>query len=77
MKIGIDYVAYLDIKMHQRKSEIELEDATSIKRLLEVFAILESHRKFIIPIVNGNKEKHSYILKDGDSVFLHLPAGGG
>jgi hypothetical protein len=36
-----------------------------------------SHQKYVVPFVNGEKQRLPSKLHDNDQVFLSLPIGGG
>ena len=77
MNVTVQYVGYLNLAGVKNGASVEINVSTSVKILLDRFKIREEHRQYIIPVVNGKKEKLSYVLQDGDSLFLHLPVGGG
>ena len=56
----------------KRKKIIEFSGKTSIKTIL-----LENGLEFLIPIANGKRTSHDYILQDKDHIWISLPIGGG
>ncbi|MQY76652.1 MAG: hypothetical protein GH155_03395 [Spirochaeta sp.] len=77
MKIKIKYNAILNLPGVTSGSEIEIKDGATITELLALYRIKEAHQRYIIPFVNGQNQRLSYKLGNGDSLNLLLPAGGG
>ena len=77
MKINLSFVGYIQFEGIENNSTIEIEGSTSVGDLLDGFGVKKEHRRFIVPIVNGDKRDHSYVLKPDDSLFLYMPVGGG
>jgi molybdopterin converting factor small subunit len=77
MKILIEYMGFFKIKDVPSKSEIEVEDGTTIEELLDKLDVPQEHRKYLTPLVRRKREKLDYRLQDGDDLFLHYPVGGG
>jgi len=77
MKITVSYVGYLHLDGIENNSSIEIEKETTVRKLLEGCGMKQEHLRYVIPVVNDKKQGLSYILRDKDSLFLYLPAGGG
>jgi molybdopterin converting factor small subunit len=77
MKILIEYMGFFKIKDVPSKSEIEVDDGTTIEELLDKLDVPQEHRKYLTPLVRRKREKLDYRLQDGDDLFLHYPVGGG
>ncbi|PWI46726.1 hypothetical protein CEE45_15345 [Candidatus Heimdallarchaeota archaeon B3_Heim] len=61
----------------KRKKIIEFSGKTSIKTILLENGFLETELEFLIPIANGKRTSHDYILQDKDHIWISLPIGGG
>ncbi len=61
----------------KRKKTIEFSKKTSIKTILLKVGFLETELEFLIPIVNGTRTSHDYLLQDNDHIWISLPIGGG
>ena len=77
MKINLSFVGFIQFEGVANNSTIEIEESTSVEDLLDRFGVKKEHRRFIVPIVNGDKRGHSHVLKSDDSLFLYMPVGGG
>ncbi len=77
MKIVLEYVAMLKLDGPATGSTMPIQEGTTIAALLEQLGIPERHRSVISPFVNNRQVSRSYILRDGDCVFLSMPIGGG
>ncbi len=77
MKISITFVAILKIEGVKNGSHLEIEQDTSIDDLLTKYNISKEHQRYIIPFVNREQKKISYVLQENDALKLFLPVGGG
>ena len=77
MKITLSFVGYIQLEGVQNNSIVDIENPTSIDDLLETYGVKKEHKRFIVPVVNGSKRNHSYVLEPDDSLFLYVPLGGG
>lgn len=77
MNVVVEYTGVLDIKAVPNGGALDLPPGATVSALLEQLGIDPAHRKFITPLVNNAKAKHSAILSEGDRVYLLLPVGGG
>ena len=77
MKIKLSFVGYLEFKDVKSGDELELEAGTSVADLLTAHNVQKTHQRHIIPIVNGEEDRLSYVLQDRDELTLFLPVGGG
>jgi len=77
MKINLSFVGYIQLEGVQNNSTVDVENSISIDDLLDVYGVKKEHKRFIVPVVNGSKKDHSYLLETDDSLFLYVPLGGG
>ena len=77
MKVKIEILGLLHIKGIKNNSILEIKEGSNISDLYNELNILKDHQKFIIPFINGNEVKRSAGVKDGDTVKIFLPTGGG
>ena len=77
MKIKIGFVGYLDVTGIRNNSEISVAGGTSVAGVLGRCGISLQYQDYIEPYVNGAKQKLSYVLQEGDELYLFLPVGGG
>lgn len=77
MKIHLRYQAILKIQGIANNSEVELPDGTSIAALLASSRIKEEQQRYILCYVNGERKTPDTVLRDGDSLQLLIPVGGG
>jgi hypothetical protein len=77
MKIKVSYVGFLQLEGIKNNSIVEIDESTTVNDFLNRCNVLESHHRFIVPIVNGTQKDLSYVLEPDDDLFLHLPVGGG
>lgn len=77
MKITVSYVGYLYLDGIENNSSIEIEKETTVQDLLEGCGMKREQLRYVVPVVNDSKRDLSHTLRDNDSLFLFLPAGGG
>jgi len=77
MHIRLSYTGYLNVGDVANGDLFEVDEGTSVTALLNRFNIRPEHHRFIRPLVNGNEERLSYILKPNDDLMLVMPIGGG
>ncbi len=77
MQITVEYIGFLKIEDVKSGSIVEFPEGTCAADILDRFKLTGPYRKFIIPIVNGERSAQDRALKDGDRVFIYLPVGGG
>ena len=77
MKITVEYSAMLDIKHCKNGDEIDVEKSITVEKLLLQLGVKKHHIRFIIASVNMKTVKHSYELKENDTIFFLILAGGG
>lgn len=77
MKIKIKFSAILNLPGVTSGSEIEIKNDSTITELLAFFQIKKTQHHYIISFVNGQDQRLSYTLCNGDSLNLLLLGGGG
>jgi len=77
INVKLSFTGVIDIKNIKSDSVMELNECTNISSLLSILKIRKEHQKYIISIINEDKKRLDYILKDGDHISLYLPIGGG
>ena len=77
MQIRVTYSGVLKIESVENGSLVEVEEGTTISGFLTRCKILQQHHKLIVPIVNGESRRLTYVLNEGDQLNLLLPIGGG
>ena len=61
----------------KRKKIIEFSGETTIKTVLLENGFQETELEYLIPIVNGTRTSHDYLVKNKDHIWISLPIGGG
>ena len=61
----------------KRKKIIEFSGETTIKTVLLENGFQETELEYLIPIVNGTRTSHDYLVKNNDHIWISLPIGGG
>ena len=61
----------------KRKKIIELKEDTTIRKILLAEGFDESELEYLIPIVNGSRTTHDYLVANNDHIWITLPIGGG
>jgi len=77
INVKLSFTGVIDIKNIKSDSVMALNECTNISSLLSILKIRKEHQKYIISIINEDKKRLDYILKDGDHISLYLPIGGG
>lgn len=77
MKVKVELLGLLHIKGIKNNSYIEVKEGSTISDLYNELNILKDHQKFITPFINGIEVRKSTTIKDGDTVKIFLPTGGG
>jgi hypothetical protein len=77
INIRLSYTGVIDIKNVSNSSIIKIDTDSSIDEVLSMLGIRKGHKKYIISMVNDEKQKSTYILQDNDHLSLFLPIGGG
>ncbi len=77
MKVKIILVGLIHLKDIKNRSIIDIKSGSTISDLYDELKILKDHQRFIIPFINDTEAKRSTSLKDGDTIKLFLPTGGG
>lgn len=77
MRITIEYIGFLKIEGVKSGSVVEFPDGIKASDVLDSVNLIGSYRKFIIPIINGERSSQDRVLNDGDRLFIYLPVGGG
>ena len=77
MKITVSHVGYLHLQGIDNNSSIEIDEGTTVEKLLEDWGMTHEHMRYVVPVVNDIKRDLTHVLRENDSLFLYLPAGGG
>jgi len=77
MKITLEYLGFLKIESIQSGSVVDVPDGSTAASILDMCKLNGSYRKYIVPIINGERTSHDQVLKEGDRMFIYLPVGGG
>ena len=77
MKVNIEYSAMLDVKGHENGADFECQDGTTISDILTHLQIRKEHKRFVVATIDNVEKRHSYVLQDGDKLFLLVLASGG
>ncbi len=75
--ITVSYTGVLNIQKIPSGAEFSVPDGTTISELLSMLDIIESHKKYVIVLVQDQKVNLAYKLKNSDEVKLSLLIGGG
>lgn len=77
MRVTIEYVGFLKVEGLKSGSILELPKGSSASDVLDKLGLTGGYRKYIVPIVNGERSPQERVLVDGDHLFIYLPVGGG
>ena len=77
MTITLQYSPILNLKSVTQGERFELPAGTTASALLGRLGIHSNHQRYLIVYANGKKQTLGYTLRNGDSVQLFLPIGGG
>ncbi len=75
IKIDLNLFVTLSKYLPEDSDCFEVSDNTSVEKLISDLGIEQGSVKLIF--VNGKKQDHSYVLKNGDRLGLFPPVGGG
>lgn len=75
--VKVFYTGNIDVKNIEDGESFQIERGADIDALYQNLGIIKEHRRFIITMVNGNKEPLDYVLNDKDEVRMFLLVGGG
>lgn len=75
--IKVSFTGLIDVKNFNSESNLSLKSESTIDDALGQLGIRMQHKRFLITLINDNKERLTYILKNGDHLSLFLPMGGG
>ena len=77
INIKLSYTGVIDIKNASNDSMLQIDAGSTIGDVLSILGIRREHKKYIISMVNDEKQKSSYELQNNDHLNLFLPIGGG
>jgi sulfur carrier protein ThiS len=77
IKIKLSFTGVIDIKDFSNNSILQINEGSTVGDVLSIIGIRKEHKKYIIAIVNDEKKKAVYVLKNNDHLSLFLPVGGG
>ena len=77
MNILLEYTAVLDVQGVPSGSRLELPEGAGVADVLNLLRVRKEHQKYVVPFVNGEKKRLEDTLRDGDTLMLSLPIGGG
>ena len=77
MKVKIELLGLLHLKGVTNNSFLEVKEGSTISDLFNQLNILKDHQKFVTPFINWSEVRKSTTIKDGDTVKIFLPTGGG
>jgi sulfur carrier protein ThiS len=77
IKIKLSFTGVIDIKNFSNNSILQINEGSTVGDVLSIIGIRKEHKKYIIAIVNDEKEKAVYVLQNNDHLSLFLPVGGG
>ena len=77
IRVQVFYTGLIDIKNVSSGEYVSIEEGSTLSDLFSILGIRPEHKRYIIPMVNDQKEFLHYILKDDDQIKLFLPVGGG
>jgi sulfur carrier protein ThiS len=67
----------LKLKGLDDSGNVEVAAGTTVQALLSRLGIPDGQQRYLLVYANGRKQTSSYTLRNGDSVQLFLPIGGG
>jgi sulfur carrier protein ThiS len=77
MTITLRYSPILKLESVVQGERFEVPAGCTARALLDRLGIRSDHQRYLIVYANGKKQTLGYTLRNGDSVQLFLPIGGG
>ncbi len=77
MEIELEYVSFLDLPNFPNNSTVQVDQGLTVGEFLKQAGLTGPDVRHITAFVNGEQGSRRQQLKDGDRIFLYLPAGGG
>lgn len=77
IRVQLYFTGLIDIKNLASGDYLSLKEGSNLSDLLTQIGIRQEHKKYIIIMVNEQKEFLHYIVKNNDQIKLFLPVGGG
>ena len=77
MTVCLEYMGFFKIEGVPSGTALTMAPDTTVEALLDRLAVKQSHRKYLVPLVNRERKAFDFRLRDGDVLFLYFPVGGG
>ncbi len=77
IRVRVKILGALDKPKGKDDFEVELPEKSRVEDLLLEVGYPRRHLRFIVSTVNGERQKHGYVLGDADEVTLVMPTSGG
>jgi sulfur carrier protein ThiS len=75
--IQIKYVGKSEVFGLENGELLQIEEGTTISDVLDVAKVQKAFHKLVVPQVNGEHQKITYVLQANDELDFFLPIGGG
>ena len=75
--VAIEFSAALDVRGRRSGDSIGLESGSTLADALASLGIQPDHQAHVRGFINGRPATPAAVLRDGDRLYLMVPAGGG
>ncbi len=75
--IQVKYVGKSDVFGMENGAILRVEEGTTIGDVLDAAKVQRAVHKLVVPQVNGEHQKITYVLQANDELDFFLPVGGG
>jgi hypothetical protein len=66
---------YAFLQLEHEEAELDVPDGSTAASILDMCKLTGSYRKYIVPIINGERSSYDRVLKDADRMFMYLLVG--
>ena len=75
--IEIKYVGKSDTLGLEHGTKLQVDEGTTIADVLDTVKVKKAFHKLVVPQVNGEHQRITYVLQANDELDFFLPIGGG
>ena len=77
VRITLHHSPILKLANLEKDGTVTVAPGATVHTLLEKLGIPNTQHRYLMVYANGERQKLSYTLREGDAVQLFLPIGGG